>query len=164
MKQRKLLAFACAFFLMLVTALPFSVSAETVNESEAIVTSMGEPGGSVTATGLIILHSLSFSAGTAKVYITGKTIGSDIMAKIGFIDIEIQRSPNGYNGWTTVSTPSDLILQNAASYEINKYPISVTGGYYYRVHLTHYAKETGWFFPDSQSITVYSGAIWVPES
>ncbi len=44
---------------------------------------------------------------------------------------------------------------------LDKYAVTVQGGYYYRVTLTHYAKEQTWFFPDEQSVTNTSSYVWV---
>ncbi len=84
------------------------------------------------------------------------------MAKIGFTNISVQRSYSGSSGWTTEFSLDDDTAKNTDThYKSNEYH-SVMGGYYYRVKLDHYAKEKGWFFPGSQSITNYSNVVWVP--
>lgn len=82
------------------------------------------------------------------------------MSEIGFIDIKIQRSSDLTN-WTTEKTVSDKLAEDTISYSLTKYAVSVQGGYYYRVTLTHYAKEQTWFFPDEQSVTNTSSYVWV---
>ncbi len=109
-------------------------------------------------------YSLRISSGTNKVYISATTDGYDTMAKIGFKDIVIQRSSNGTSGWTDAVSLSDQLVTDSLYHYLDQYVVSVSGGYYYRVVLTHYAKEQGWFFPSSQSITNYSNVVWVPAS
>lgn len=108
---------------------------------------------------LITDHRLNCYNDSSKVYITSTTIGSDVMAEIGIIDIQVQRSANGVSGWTTCVSEFDLIESNASACHIYDYGVSVTSGYYYRVVVTHYAKETGWFFPKSQSVNQTSGVM-----
>lgn len=112
------------------------------------------------AAGLISGYSLSCTKGTKTVYITAKTTGSEEMSEIGFIDIKIQRSSDLTN-WTTEKTVSDKIKEDASTYSLANYAVTVQGGYYYRVTLTHYAKEQTWFFPDDQSVTNTSSYVWV---
>jgi hypothetical protein len=85
----------------------------------------------------------------------------DIMAKIGFKNIKIQQSTSSTGSWSNYFEPSDQMAENKKSHYLDDFLISVPGGYYYRVQLTFYAKETGWFFPDSQSITVTSNVVYV---
>lgn len=112
------------------------------------------------AAGLISSHSLSCTAGTKTVYITARTVGTEEMSEIGFTDIKIERSSDRIN-WTTEKTISDKIAEDTVSHSLAKYSVSVQGGYYYRVTLTHYAKEQTWFFPDKQSVTNTSSYVWV---
>jgi hypothetical protein len=56
------------------------------------------------------------------------------------------------------------MASDAMSHSLNNFLIAVPGGYYYRVTLTNYAKEYGWFFPSSQSITTTSSAVYVSSS
>lgn len=112
------------------------------------------------AAGLISVASLSCTKGTKTVYITATTTGNEEMSKIGFIDIKIQRSSDLTN-WTTEKTVSDKIKEDATTYSLDKYAVTVQGGYYYRVTLTHYAKEQTWFFPDDQSVTNTSSYVWI---
>lgn len=147
-------------------AIPLHVNASEV-EGQSGVTSIANIGGNTAspqAAGLIASCSLYCGAGTNRVYITAATDGSDEMAKIGFIDIEVQRSTNGSNGWQTVAEPDDQIAVNAYSHHLMNFAVPVTGGAYYRVTLTHYAKELGWFFPTTQTLTCTSNVIWVPAS
>jgi hypothetical protein len=113
------------------------------------------------AAGLIISFSLSLATDRNLVKITADTIASETMAKIGFTDITIQRRYSGSSSWDDAYTISDQIVTNSVYHVLNNLPVSVDGGFYYRIKLTHYAKETGWFFPSSQSITNYSNESWV---
>ncbi len=83
------------------------------------------------------------------------------MAEIGITDIQVQQSANGVSGWTTCIPEFDLTGTNVSAYYVNDYGVSVTSGYYYRVVVTHYAKETGWWFPKSQSFNQTSGVMHV---
>ena len=112
------------------------------------------------AAGLITGYSLGCTKGTKTVYITAITTGSEEISEIGFTDIKIQRSSD-LTTWTTEKTVSDKIKEDASIYSLANYSVSVQGGYYYRVKLTHYAKEQGWFFPDDQSVTNTSNYVWI---
>ena len=112
------------------------------------------------AAGLISTHLLSCTSGTKTVYITAKTTANEQMSEIGFIDIKIQRSSDRTN-WTTEKTLSDKIKEDASTYSLTDYAVTVQGGYYYRVQLTHYAKEDTWWFPDEQTVTSTSSYVWV---
>lgn len=111
------------------------------------------------ATGLISGNSLSCSVGSKTVYINATTKSASSMEKIGFKDIKIQRSSDGVN-WTTEKNVGDLLKQSTSSYGLQNYAVSVKGGYYYRVTLTHYAKESG-LFGSSQSISNTSYNVWI---
>lgn len=108
---------------------------------------------------LIISHDLSCYNDSSKVYITSSTLASAVMAEIGIIDIQIQQSANGVNGWTTCVPEFDLTDTNVSAYYVHDYGVPVTYGYYYRVVVTHYAKETGFWFPQSQSVNQTSGVM-----
>ena len=112
------------------------------------------------AAGLITIATISCSAGTKILYVNAKTTASEEMSEIGFTDIKIQRSSD-LTTWTTEKTVSDKIKEDAFTYSLANYSVSVQGGYYYRVKLTHYAKEQGWFFPDDQSVTNTSNYVWI---
>lgn len=156
MKIRKLLVLFLAIGLMFANCFPLAVYAE---ETTTVTTS---DGGDVNSTGLIESYSLSLSGSIRSIYITATTIGTETMAKIGFTNISVQHSYNGTSGWSTeYSLDDDTVTNNDVHYKNSEYH-SVMGGYYYRVKLDHYAKEKGWFFPGSQSITNYSNVVWVP--
>lgn len=112
------------------------------------------------AAGLISGCSLRCTQGTKTVYITAATYANEQMSEIGFTDIKIQRSSDRTN-WTTEKTVSDKIKEDASTYSLADYAVTVQGGYYYRVQLTHYAKEDTWWFPDEQTVTNTSSYVWV---
>lgn len=137
---------------LMILCFPLPVSAASGNGNSA------DPD----ATGLITSYALSCTAGSKRILINANVYASDVMAKIGFKDITIEQSSTGTGGWSTYFQPSDQMASDAMSHSLNNFLIAVPGGYYYRVTLTNYAKEYGWFFPDSQSITNYSNVVWVP--
>lgn len=155
MKQLKL--FSAIFAIGMVFSSVGSLTANAVDTNTSTTATEEDD----RAEGLISSHSLSISAASKAVKITAKTYGYDIMAEIGFKNIKIQHSTNGTSGWTDEDTRNPDTIPNASYHEKNGESVSVSGGYYYRVVLDHYAKETGWWFPSSQSITNYSNVVWV---
>ncbi len=155
MKHKKLLSIFMAVSILVVNYSAMSVSAD---ETTTVQTTTSD---NVKSEGLILSATLSITAATKKVRINAKTFGTDTMAKIGFKNIEIQRSSNGSTGWTKELDLNDDVANNTNYHYKDNEGHSVSGGYYYRVKLDHYAKETGWFFPSSQSITNYSNVVWV---
>jgi hypothetical protein len=135
-----------------------SISANA-DETEKVAQPVNEV---ITSTGLISYYWLTITGGTKKIYITAATHATETMAKVGFTNISIQRSANGYSGWTEEVPLNDDYVMNTYYHEKNAELHSVTGGYYYRVVLDHYAKEKGLLFPESESITNYSNVVWVP--
>lgn len=109
--------------------------------------------------GLISSYYLSISSGIKTLYINGETEASGNMKSIGYKDISIEYSSDGVN-WKKEKPIDDLLKSDSSSYYLNSYAVSVKGGYYYRVSLTHYAKESGWF-SSSQSVENISNSVWV---
>ena len=109
--------------------------------------------------GLISNVSLSVSSSANTLYISGKTKSDTSMKSIGYTDISIEYSSDGVT-WKREKTIDDLLKSDSSSYYLNSYAVSVKGGYYYRVSLTHYAKESGWF-GSSQSVENTSNSVWV---
>ena len=109
--------------------------------------------------GLISSYYLSISSGIKTLYINGETEASGNMKSIGYKDISIEYSSDGVN-WKKEKPIDDLLKSDSSSYYLNSYAVSVKGGYYYRVSLTHYAKESGWF-GSSQSVENISNSVWV---
>lgn len=160
MKFMKCFAMLCASIIMM--SVSFSIRASAADlccnyESEADTNE-------TRAEGLIVSFYLSMATASKQVQISASTRGYETMAKIGFKDITVQRSTNGSTNWTDEVYVGNNIISDDVIHSLNHFPVSVTGGYYYRIMLTHYAKETGWFFPSSQSITNYSNVLWVPAS
>lgn len=112
------------------------------------------------AAGLISSCAIGCTGGSKTIYLTAEVFGTDIMAKIGFKNIKIQRSSNQVS-WTTEKTIPDKISEEAAFKVISTYPISVSGGYYYRIVLDNYAKENTWWFPETQTVQSISETVWI---
>lgn len=155
MRLRKLMVLFLVLGLLLTNCFVITAFAE---ENPMASTSEGD----ADSTGLIFTYSLSVSAGTGCIYITASTYGTETMGKIGFQNIEVQRSSNGSSGWITELSPDNDVVKNASVHIKSGEYHPVAGGYYYRVKLDHYAKENGFWFPDSQSITNYSNVVWIP--
>ena len=111
--------------------------------------------------GLITSYTHSLSSGTSRVLLNATIKASAIMAEIGLKDIKIQTSTSSAGSWSTYFAPSDQLATNAKTYGLSNFLIAVPSGYYYRVQMTLYAKETGWFFPTSESITVTTNVVYV---
>lgn len=112
------------------------------------------------AEGLISQHSLSGTYGYNTLMIDASTIGSAEMAEIGIVDIVVQHSSDKVN-WVDEVSVSDMLNEDAIDFYLDDYGVPVISGYYYRVVVTHYAKEQGWFFPSTQSIENASTAVWI---
>ena len=140
--------------LMLLFCMPFSVSAAGVGGGTA------EP----QAQGLIVVSGSSLTAGNKRVLLNATLTAKEVMAEIGFKNIKIQQSSNGTSGWTDYFNPSDQMNYNSMTHYLSNFLVAVPGGYYYQVQMTLYAKETGWFFPSSQSLTITTNVVWVSAS
>jgi len=158
MKFKKIGAVLFAVSIMLSNHVNMSVFAENLQVSSE----RSGAGENTDTTGLIDGYSLSISASAGTIYLSAYTYGTDIMASIGFKNITIQHSSNGTSGWTAEYPLADDLDTNTYINEKINEPHSVTGGYYYRVVLDHYAKETGFWFPSSESIPNTSNVVWVP--
>jgi hypothetical protein len=152
MKSLKLGTVICTTILLI-----SHFSIENVFADEIIMDPEEEP----RSAGLIDYGLLSISSGIQTVYLNAEVYGTATMAELGFKDISIQRSSNGSSGWTEEKTIADDIAEYMSAHKIRYKSVSVSGGYYYRVELEFYAKETGWFFPSSESFTGYSNVVWV---
>lgn len=138
-----------------------SVSAETIPGTTTVTTSEEV----ITSTTLIQNYTFSKSATANALSLTASVTAIEVMKKIGFINFEIQRSSSSSGSWTSTSyNVPDQIAEDAISNSIVQYPVSVAGGYYYRICLDFYAKEKGWFFPKTQTFHYESTAIWVPSN
>lgn len=92
---------------------------------------------------LITNYSLYCYKISNTIYITSSTVGNKILAEIGITNIQVQRSTNGVSGWETCKPQFALTETSAIAHYVDDYPVYVDSGYYYRVVVTHYAKETG---------------------
>lgn len=112
----------------------------------------------ITTEGLISDYSLSISKNGNMLYITANTSAFSIMKKIGFTNIVVEYSTNNNNWYTYDDDFSSQTTSNAYSYSLVNFSVPVENGYYYRVTLNHYAKETGWF-GKSQSVPNVSNVV-----
>lgn len=108
--------------------------------------------------GLISNYNLYVSTDNGAIILGGITRASISMKSIGYKDISIEYSSDKVN-WKKEKSVDDL-LKSGSSYYLNNYSVSVKGGYYYRVSLTHYAKESG-LFGSSQSVPNTSNSVWI---
>ena len=145
----------------LIFLIPIQSNASAADEIMVSNVNVEETVDVVRAKGLITTGTLSCSSGNKTVYITAATRGSEVMSKIGFKNIEIQRSSDKVN-WTTEKTVPNQLAEDTDYNSLSKYSVTVNGGYYYRVVLDHYAKEDTWWFPDEQSVSNTSNSVWVP--
>lgn len=148
-----------ALILSITGILAYSIPAMPVKaittDSEQVFTDEIQP----YSAGLIVNSRLSVYADNGKLCINGYTISNDTMKSIGFKNIKIEYSSDNSN-WSKEKSLSDLLNSSSSSYYLNNYSVSVKGGYYYRVTLKHYAKESGWF-GSSQSMENTSNSVWV---
>lgn len=109
--------------------------------------------------GLITSYEIYVSERNGNLCINGYTKSGNKMKTIGFKDISVEYSSDGVN-WNNEKPSFDLLNSDSNSYYLNNYSVSVNGGFYYRVSLNHYAKESGWF-GSSQSVSNTSNSVWI---
>lgn len=143
-----------ALALSVASVLTYSVPTMPVKAASNTPTSVSES----RTSGLISSCSLSISSGKKHIYITADIKAIESMKSIGYKNISIEYSSDKVN-WKKEKSIDDL-LKSGSSYYLNNYSVSVNGGYYYRVSLTNYAKESG-LFGSSQSVTNTSNSVWV---
>lgn len=107
--------------------------------------------------GLIYRVELSARLWYGYFSLSGKTNSSNTMAYIGYTDISIQRSSDGIH-WTQEKTIPDILNTNSSSNTLTDYLITVSGGYYYRACLNHYADNGSGV---TQTIYNTSNAVWI---
>lgn len=157
MKKR---IFAAVLSCSLLLAIPTQVNAASP-ETSALNAKPGTEA-EIQATGLISSYYLTISSGTKKIYINADTHGTERLAKVGFKDVIVERSSNGASNWKEEKDLGNKLKEDAVSHTLSNYEVSVAGGYYYRVKLTHYAKEDKFLLPSTQSVKNTSNVIWVP--
>lgn len=157
--MKKQVSVLMAFSLCLLASSQLQVSAADVETPSAVSTTESDV--APLAEGLIMQCDVSCSGGNKKLYLTASISGFSTMGELGFKDITIQRSLNNRN-WDTEISLGDMIGQDTNYYNLDSFPILVEGGYYYRVQLTHYAKEQTWFLPDTQTEVDTSNSVWIP--
>lgn len=157
--MKKQVSVLMAFSLCLLASSQLQVSAADVETPPAVSTTESDV--APLAEGLIRQCDVSCSGGNKILYLTANISGFSTMGELGFKDITIQRSLNNRN-WDTEISLGDMIGQDTNYYNLDSFPILVEGGYYYRVQLTHYAKEQTWFLPDTQTEVDTSNSVWIP--
>ena len=110
----------------------------------------------VESIGLISDEYLYISVGTKKIHINMKTESDYFTSEIGFKNIYIERSSDGYN-WETEKTISSETTTGSSDYGFNDYIVTVNGNHYYRVNLDHYARSGSTEEYDNN----ISNVIWV---
>ncbi len=153
--MKKYLAVTCAVALMLGQNSMLLANAVSSEQSATECSKNEEK-----ATYLIISYSLNVSNSNGQLCINGSTVGSKTMKSIGFVDIDVERSSNGTSGWTHAYDVTDVLNTNALRCDFDNKKVNVTSGYYYRVVLNHYAKETG-IFPRTQSVPNTSNVVYI---
>lgn len=111
------------------------------------------------STGLLKTKTVSCTGGSGTLYLNATSTSYLTMAQIGFTYIRIQRSSDKMH-WELEKTIPDMLKSNTNTYSLISYAIDVEGGYYYRVILTHYAKEQG-SSPQTESAANLTSAVWV---
>lgn len=107
------------------------------NHATGLYNTEGKGGMSPNATGLLSSVSLDLYRGSGNTLILdGTTIGTQILDKIGFQNITLQRWQN--NQWANVKVWSTY-KNNSQSYDY-EYKTTVTPGYDYRYVATHFGE------------------------
>lgn len=157
MKHRKIFCILLAFCMMLIWMPSYTAFAVEADLTETAVD--GEE--NVNYVGLIKSKSSSISAGLNKITLNCQTICNGVMAQVGFKEMYIQRSSNGTSGWYFFKFIGEDVVTNRRSYSISGAEHTVVGGYYCRVYMKHYAKNSAGTTEYSES---YSNVVWVPAS
>lgn len=151
--MKKFLSFFCMICMInSIGTINAQATEQTAYETEI------ETEAAITTEGLISDYSLSISKNGNMLYITANTSAFSIMKKIGFTNIVVEYSTNNNNWYTYDDDFSSQTTSNAYSYSLVNFSVPVENGYYYRVTLNHYAKETGWF-GKSQSVPNVSNVV-----
>ena len=83
------------------------------------------------------------------------------MGKIGFSVIELIKSGPGIEE-TVYRSFENQVYKDQVNGEFEM-ELFVETGYYYHVHVIHYAKESDWLFPKTQSIEDWTGVLYFGE-
>lgn len=155
---KKILSTATSLVLLMTLSAPVHAFAE---EEVAEIISPDE---SVIVYSDGLIHSqdctIQCSGGTQILYLSASVRANSTMGELGFTNIRIERTSD-HRSWTTEKTIPNIVSEDTSSNSVNRYAISVNGGYYYRVVMDFYAKEDTWWFPESQTISATSNSVWV---
>lgn len=108
---------------------------------------------------LIMYCSVSCSDTPGKLMISGKTQGTERLDEIGICDITVLRSSDGKN-WISEFRIDNITKEDSPLCVLDRYEVTVTGGFYYKVSCSHYAKKNSF----SQNIENSSAYVWVDEA
>lgn len=154
MKKSKLFAMLTAT--MLFAMMPLQVTAAEMSAEEPAIVEEVEP----LSSNLIATYTLNAYYGYNTLMVDSSICAFEEMAKLGMIDIVVQHSSDKIN-WVDEVEVDDMINEDAYYFSIKGYGIPIISGYYYRIKVTLYAKEHGWFFPDTHKINVTSNSVWI---
>lgn len=143
-----------SFFLALtiISAVPMSVSAEDIDDyTQPVITDE-----IIQTVGLISFASASISTGTKKIHMNLEIYAYTTMDEIGFTIIDIERSSDNVH-FTHERYADDNTITNATHYHVGDYAWNVSGGYYYRVTLYHYARSDS----SVETIQNTTNSVWV---
>jgi hypothetical protein len=132
------------------------VQSSDPNHATGLYNTGSTSGISPMATGILAFVSLDLYVQNGNTLVLeGSTDGTEILNKIGYQDIALQRYQNG--AWTNVRVWSTY-KSNSSSYDY-EYTTTVTGGYDYRFVATHYGEEDWLIFSSVQ--TIYNETSYV---
>lgn len=107
--------------------------------------------------GLIDSRHNSITNSNGNISLTAWTQATATMSSIGLTSIKVERSSNGIT-WVREKTMFDQLASNTNLYSVSGYSIYVTGGFYYRIRLNHYA-DNGYGTTQTDSST--SNVVWI---
>lgn len=127
---------------------------QIVTSDETEQTNQDNSGNQARVSGLISSYSISASESDGKLVVIGMTSCSEVMKRVGFKSIIIQRRVNSDSSWEDYLEYEDVYSEtNVYNYSNS---ISVPSGYQYRVYAVHYAYKNLFV---SQKLENTSGTI-----
>lgn len=148
-----------ALALGVVGILTYSVPTMPVKATSSVQkTSISENNQTRTAGLISRYYIIASTSSSGNLSLSGTTQSNDNLKSIGYTNISIEYSTDNVH-WDE-EKPLDDMLKAGNTYNLNDYLVSVKGGNYYRVKLTHYAKESG-FLGSSQSVENTSNSVWI---
>ncbi len=142
----------CIISMLLNSVCVQNVKADSLNADGYYTADQNERAG-----GLIYQAGVSARLWYGYFSLSGFTDSTSTMASIGYKDISIQRSSDKIH-WTQEKTIPDILNTNSSSNTLTDYLITVSGGYYYRACLNHYADNGS---GTTQTISNTTNAVWI---